>query len=86
MIRKPQILILDKATSGVDSETEEKIFEKILKEINTVIIISHRLSTIRKAKRIIVLNNGRVEAEGTHEELMEKSSLYREIVKSQLKV
>lgn len=86
LIRKPQVLILDEATSGVDSETEEKIFEKILKEINTVIIISHRLSTIRKAKKIIVLNNGRVEAEGTHEELMEKSPLYREIVRSQLEV
>ncbi|AJG41341.1 ABC transporter ATP-binding protein [Thermotoga sp. RQ7] len=84
LIRKPQVLILDEATSGVDSETEEKILEKILNEIETVIIVSHRLSTIKKASRIIVLNDGRVEDEGTHEELMKKSSLYREIVKSQL--
>ncbi|XQT35656.1 lipid A export ATP-binding/permease protein MsbA [Thermotoga neapolitana DSM 4359] len=84
LIRKPQVLILDEVTSGVDSETEEKILEKILNEIETVIIVSHRLSTIKKASRIIVLNDGRVEAEGTHEELMKKSPLYREIVKSQL--
>lgn len=84
LIRKPQVLILDEATSGVDSETEEKILEKILNEIKTVIIVSHRLSTIKKADRIILLNDGRVEAEGTHEELMKKSPLYREIMKSQL--
>jgi len=84
LIRKPQILILDEITSGIDSETEERILERILKEIDTVVIISHRLSTIKKAGRIIVLNDGKVEAEGTHDELMEKSSTYRKIVENQL--
>ncbi|AFG35179.1 ABC-type multidrug transport system, ATPase and permease component [Fervidobacterium pennivorans DSM 9078] len=84
LLRKPEVLILDEATSGIDSETEERILERILKEINTVIIISHRLSTVRKASKIILMNGGKVEAEGTHEELMEKSPLYRNIVKNQL--
>ena len=58
VIRKPEVLILDEATSGVDSKTEEEIFEG-LKELGiTVIIVSHRLSTIKKAERIVVLDGG----------------------------
>ncbi|HOK84494.1 MAG TPA: ABC transporter ATP-binding protein [Pseudothermotoga sp.] len=84
LIRKPQILILDEITSGIDSETEERILERILKEIDTVVIISHRLSTIRKAQKIYVMDNGCFVDSGTHDELMEKSSTYRKIVENQL--
>jgi ATP-binding cassette subfamily C protein len=84
LIRKPQILILDEITSGIDSETEERILERIFKEIDTVVIISHRLSTIRKAQKIYVMDNGCFVGSGTHDELMEKSSTYRKIVENQL--
>jgi len=55
-----------------------------LKEIDTVVIISHRLSTIRKAQKIYVMDNGCFVDSGTHDELMEKSSTYRKIVENQL--
>jgi ATP-binding cassette subfamily C protein len=83
LIRKPQVLILDEATSGVDGKTEERIFEKILREIETVIIISHRLSTVRKAKKIYVMENGRILDSGSHEELIVRCEKYTEILKEQ---
>ena len=86
VIRKPKILVLDEATSGVDSQTEEEIFDELKEEDMTLIIISHRLSTIRKADRVLVLNEGRVVEEGTHEELMASSCVYKDIIESQLAV
>lgn len=84
VIRKPEVLILDEATSGVDSKTEEEIFEG-LKELGmTVVIVSHRLSTIRKAEKIVVLDEGRVIDQRTHEELLERCDKYRQIIKAQL--
>jgi len=62
-------LVLDEATSGVDSQTEEEKFDELKGEDMTLIIISHRLATIRKADRVLVLNEGRVVEEGTHENL-----------------
>ncbi len=84
VIRKPEVLILDEATSGVDSKTEEEIFEGLKKLGMTVIIVSHRLSTIKKAERIVVLDDGRIVEEGTHDELMERCDKYRQIIKAQL--
>ncbi|MCD6449432.1 MAG: ABC transporter ATP-binding protein [Thermotogaceae bacterium] len=84
VIRKPEVLVLDEATSGVDSETEEKIFEGLKSLGITVVIVSHRLSTIRKAEKILVLDDGRIVEEGSHDELAEKGSMYRKIIKSQL--
>ncbi|WP_372588952.1 ABC transporter ATP-binding protein [Fervidobacterium pennivorans subsp. shakshaketiis] len=83
LLRKPEVLILDEATSGIDSETEERILERILKEINTVIIISHRLSTIKKARKVYVLDSGRILDSGTHEELMSRCERYRELLEKQ---
>jgi len=84
VIRKPKILVLDEATSGVDSQTEEEKFDELKGEDMTLIIISHRLATIRKADRVLVLNEGRVVEEGTHEELMASSCVYKDIIESQL--
>ncbi|POZ89762.1 ATP-binding cassette domain-containing protein, partial [Petrotoga sp. SL27] len=70
LIREPKVLILDEATSGVDSQTEEEIFDELKEYKMTLIIISHRLSTIRKANKVILLKDGEIKGEGVHEELL----------------
>jgi ABC-type multidrug transport system fused ATPase/permease subunit len=81
-VADPRILILDDATSSVDASTEQEI-KLALRAVmagRTTIVIAHRLSTIALADEIVVLEDGRVAAEGTHSELIERSDLYREIV------
>lgn len=81
ILTDPRILVLDDATSAVDSATEEAIHET-LRELmagRTTILIAHRRSTLRLARRIVVLDAGRVVAEGTHEELLDSSSVYRDL-------
>ncbi len=78
----PRILILDDATSSVDASTENEI-KRALGEVmrgRTTFVIAHRLSTISLADEIVVLEDGRIAARGTHDELLERSDLYREIV------
>ncbi len=75
------ILILDEATANVDSETEELIqdaIERVMKT-RTGIIIAHRLSTIRHADRILVLYQGELVAQGTHDELLQQDGYYRRL-------
>ena len=82
----PRILILDDATSAVDATTEQAIKEA-LREVmagRTTFVIAHRLSTIALADEILVLEDGRVAAHGTHDELLEVSPLYREVVEKGL--
>ncbi|MFY9357964.1 MAG: ABC transporter ATP-binding protein, partial [Defluviitoga tunisiensis] len=69
-----------------DSQTEEEIFEELKEYDMTLIIISHRLSTIRKADKVVVLKDGEIIGEGTHNELIESSPVYKEIIESQLVV
>jgi ATP-binding cassette subfamily B protein len=78
----PRILILDDATASVDATTESKIRDGLREAMRgrTTIIIAHRLSTIALADEIVVLDHGRVLAQGPHEDLLERSELYREIV------
>ncbi|MGI8440408.1 MAG: ABC transporter ATP-binding protein [Thermoleophilaceae bacterium] len=86
LLRDPRILILDDATSSVDATTEAEI-RRALREVmegRTTIIIGHRLSTIALADEIVVLEEGRVTARGSHEELVERSELYREIAEGGL--
>lgn len=86
IIKNPGILILDDSLSAVDTQTEEKILEN-LKEImksRTTIIISHRISTIKNADEIIVLDNGEIVERGKHEELVEISGIYKNIYEKQL--
>ena len=77
----PKILVLDDSSSAIDSETEEKIQEAIFKILHgrTTFIITHRLSQIRTADRIIVLKQGEIIDQGTHEELLKNSKEYRKI-------
>jgi ATP-binding cassette, subfamily B, bacterial len=86
ILADPRILILDDATSSVDATTEREI-KRALGEVmagRTTLIIAHRLSTIALADEIVVLEEGRVAAQGTHDELRERSPLYREIVEKGL--
>jgi ATP-binding cassette subfamily B protein len=81
LIKDPRVLILDDATSSVDATTEAEI-RRALRELmlgRTTFVIGHRLSTVALADEIIVLEDGRIAARGTHEELLESSPLYREI-------
>ncbi len=79
MLKNAPIVILDEATAFTDPENETKLQESIanLTKGKTLLVIAHRLSTIKKADQIVVLNGGRIEAQGTQEELMERSPLYQ---------
>lgn len=85
LILHPQILILDDCTSAVDAETEARILSALHTETQdcTVLLISQRISTIKNADKILVLDNGRLVAEGTHQQLLETCSVYQDICKSQ---
>lgn len=87
IIRKPKILILDDSTSAVDTETEKNIRDGLLKDPilanTTLLIVTQRLNTMQSADRVLVLEDGMIEAFGKPEELMEKSKIYQEIYNSQ---
>jgi ATP-binding cassette subfamily B multidrug efflux pump len=87
LLKKPKIIILDDSTSAVDTATDSKIREalKINLEGMTTIIIAQRIASVRDADKIIVLDEGRVTAVGTHEELLVSSDIYREVFESQQK-
>jgi len=87
LLANPRILILDEATSSVDAYTELLIQNAVKKllEKRTTLINAHRLSTVRSADRILVIDAGRIIDTGTHEELMSREGLYRKLYEMQLK-
>lgn len=87
LLKAPKIIILDDSTSAVDMTTDAKLQKAFKTELSgvTTIIIAQRISSIQHADRIIVMHEGRIESMGTHEELIEKSPIYREIYESQQK-
>ncbi|MDY0125122.1 MAG: ATP-binding cassette domain-containing protein, partial [Anaerolineaceae bacterium] len=85
VLANPSILILDEATSSVDTRTEiliQKAMDKLMKG-RTSFVIAHRLSTIRNADRILVLKDGDIVEQGTHESLLEDNGFYAELYNSQ---
>ena len=84
-VRKPSILVLDDVTSAVDSISEKKIQQAIQTQFAhvTKFIVSSKVSSIRHANQILVMDDGRIAAIGTHDELLASSALYREIVQTQ---
>ena len=81
LLKNPSILILDEATSALDTESEKKVqtaIESLMKD-RTALVIAHRLSTVQKADKIIVIENGKVAETGSHETLFEKNGIYRRL-------
>ncbi|MNV63774.1 putative multidrug resistance ABC transporter ATP-binding/permease protein YheH [compost metagenome] len=87
LLANPRILILDEATASIDTETELKIQEalKILLQGRTSFIVAHRLSTIRHADKIVVLDHGEIKEEGTHRELTSRDGVYNGLIEAQFR-
>jgi ATP-binding cassette subfamily B protein len=87
MIRNPRILLLDEATSALDSENERKVHAALtrLMQGRTTLVIAHRLATVKNANRIAVINEGKLEAIGTHDQLLESSPLYAHLASLQFR-
>jgi ABC-type multidrug transport system fused ATPase/permease subunit len=88
ILRDPDLLILDEATSALDSNSE-RIVQKAIEEVSqdrTVIVIAHRLSTIEKADNIVVMDNGSIVEQGTHQELLTLQGKYCSLYKSQISI
>ena len=87
LLKKPKILILDDSTSAVDTKTDSLIRKAFREEIpnTTKIIIAQRISSVQDADKIVVMDNGRIDAIGTHEKLLKSNKIYREVYESQTK-
>jgi len=87
MLKKSSIILLDEATSSLDADTETKIQEaiKLLTNNKTTLVIAHRLSTIKNSKKIYVIDDGRIVADGNHEHLLKNSVIYKNFYEKQLR-
>lgn len=88
LIRGPKVLLLDEATSALDAESEHQVQQALDDLIKnggqTIVVIAHRLSTIRDANNIVVLKQGEIAEQGTHDELVAKDGVYKKLVDRQL--
>ena len=81
ILKKPRILVFDEATSSLDSKTEQSILETLRQVAanHTTLVIAHRLSTVVDADRILVMEEGRIIEQGSHQQLLAKGGVYREM-------
>lgn len=86
LIRNSQILILDDSTSALDVNTESALWDALARQKMTMLVVTQKIRTAKSADNILLLHEGKVESYGTHDELLEKSPLYRQIVASQQEV
>ena len=88
ILKKPKILILDDSTSAVDTKTDRLIRKGLKEDIpeTTKIVIAQRISSIEDADQIIILDNGRIDAIGTHEELIKSNAIYQEVYNTQNRI
>ena len=82
LLREPHLIIMDEATSGVDDARESQIYAALSQRLPdaTVLIVSHRLATSRRADRVVVLDDGRIVADGSHDEVRKTSAVYRSLM------
>ena len=87
MLKKPKIIILDDSTSAVDTATDSRIRQAFRQNLanTTTIIIAQRVTSVQDADRIIVMDNGTINAIGTHEQLLAENAIYQEVYHSQQK-
>jgi ATP-binding cassette subfamily B protein len=87
LLAEPSILVLDEATSSIDTRTEARIQKALLRLMTgrTSFVIAHRLSTIRDADQVLVIDRGRIVERGTHDELVARDGVYRQLYTSQFK-
>lgn len=87
LLKNPKVLILDDSTSAVDTKTDRMIRQSLMEEIPdiTKIIVAQRISSIQDADRIVVLDEGKINGIGTHEELLATNQIYQEVYESQVK-
>jgi ATP-binding cassette subfamily B protein len=88
MLKNPPLLLLDEATSALDAESERMVqaaLESAMKE-RTTLVVAHRLATVQKANRILVLDHGRLVEQGTHAELVERGGIYARLAALQFNV
>jgi ATP-binding cassette subfamily B protein len=86
LLQRPRLLMLDESTSNLDGLNEESVYRSVARAASdcTVMVVAHRLATVRDCDQILVLSDGRVVGSGTHDELLDTSSLYRRLVRTQL--
>ena len=86
--KNPDFIFFDEATNALDTKTERNVMENMRRfyEGRTVVVVAHRLSTVRHADRIVVVDHGHIAEQGSHEELVRKRGLYYELIKNQLEL